>query len=256
MTNLDKSIKVSLDYRDQLKNNTKGIDLDILKKHIPFFELIDASKTSIVFVQNICNSDIYYVSERFYDIFGFPQKKSVKINHVWFRKQFHPNDYIINLSGIKMQEFLNSIAVEERKNYKLIHEFRIKNESGKWIRLLVQDFILELDKGGNPWLNMKLCDLSPNQDMSLPGTSICRNLVTGESINLCEVEKKEDVKEISSREKEVLGLIAEGMKSKEIADKLFISANTVNNHRRNVIKKMKVSNSSEAVTQAIKFGII
>jgi len=256
MDKLEKSIKDSIVFREQLKSKSKGIKTEIIKAYMPFFELLDASKTSIVFVQNLCTNEVYYVSDRFFDIFGFPQKKSVKIDHVWFREHFHPDDYIINLTGIKMLGFLKTVPIQQRKDYKLIHEFRIRNEFNKWIRLLVQDFILELDNIGNPWLNMKLCDLSPSQDLSLPGSSICRNITTGESINLFEEEKKEIVEEISEREKEVLGLIAEGMQSKEIANKLFISANTVNNHRRNLLKKLNVSNSSEAVTYALKYGLI
>jgi len=46
------------------------------------------------------------------------------------------------------------------------------------------------------------------------------------------------------------------MKSNEIADKLFISSNTVNNHRRNMINKLNVSNTAEAVQLAIRLGII
>jgi DNA-binding CsgD family transcriptional regulator len=46
------------------------------------------------------------------------------------------------------------------------------------------------------------------------------------------------------------------MKIKEIADKRFISANTVNRHHRNRIKKLIVSVSSEAVKLASKLQLI
>ncbi len=61
---------------------------------------------------------------------------------------------------------------------------------------------------------------------------------------------------LSSREIEILGLVAKGMRSKDIANQLFISINTVNNHRKNLLEKMEVSNSSEAVKLAAKLGII
>lgn len=256
MSDFEKSLSKSISFRDNLKKESTNFQLGSVEKYFPFFELIDVSKTSIVFVQNLITSEVYYVSERFFNVLGFKKIKKEEIDHVWFRKRFHPDDFIVNLSGIKFMEYLGNIAPDQRKDYKLIHEFRIQNEQENWIRLLIQDFILELDEKGIPWLNMKLCDLSPNQDLSIPGTSICRNIITGESVDFFKEINKEKLENLSDREKEVLGLIANGMKSKEIAEKLFISANTVNNHRRNVLKKLNVTNSSEAVIQAAKFGLI
>jgi len=42
---------------------------------------------------------------------------------------------------------------------------------------------------------------------------------------------------LSKRETEVLGLISQGLNSKSIAERLFISVNTVNNHRQNILAK-------------------
>ncbi|HSH52877.1 MAG TPA: LuxR C-terminal-related transcriptional regulator [Bacteroidales bacterium] len=102
---------------------------------------------------------------------------------------------------------------------------------------------------------MKICDTSPIQDINAPATSVCRNIINNEVVFSLEGNhhKKEN---ISVREKEILGLIADGMKSNDIADKLFISSNTVNNHRRNMINKLNVSNTTEAVQLAIRLGII
>ena len=53
---------------------------------------------------------------------------------------------------------------------------------------------------------------------------------------------------LSKREIEVLGLVSKGFASKEIADKLFLSVNTVNNHRQNILEKVGAVNTTEAVT--------
>ena len=130
-----------------------------------------------------------------------------------------------------------------------------KNDDEKWIRLLIQNEILELDKQGNLWIDLKLCDFSPNQDLNAPGQFIFRSKSTGEVIYSLQGENF-FTGNISNREKEILGLISEGHKSSQIAEKLFISVNTVNNHRRNMIEKLNVSNSSEAVKMAAKLGMI
>ena len=52
---------------------------------------------------------------------------------------------------------------------------------------------------------------------------------------------------LTAREKEILAFIASGLSSKQIAGKLFISINTVANHRKNMLAKMGARNSAELV---------
>ncbi len=59
---------------------------------------------------------------------------------------------------------------------------------------------------------------------------------------------------LTTREKEILKLIAEGKASKEIAELLFISIYTVNNHRVNIIKKLKIKKTADLVKYAIREG--
>jgi DNA-binding NarL/FixJ family response regulator len=59
---------------------------------------------------------------------------------------------------------------------------------------------------------------------------------------------------LSTREKEVLTLLAEGKSSKEIADLLFISTRTVEHHRASINKKLKIRNLVDLVKYAIRKG--
>lgn len=61
---------------------------------------------------------------------------------------------------------------------------------------------------------------------------------------------------LTPREVEILKLIAEGYKSKEIADYLHISANTVDKHRANIMKKLDLHSASALTAIAIKEGIV
>ncbi|TPN84078.1 helix-turn-helix transcriptional regulator [Aquimarina algicola] len=58
--------------------------------------------------------------------------------------------------------------------------------------------------------------------------------------------------QISSREQEVLKLIADGLSSKEIADKLFISNHTAISHRKHLIQKFRVKNTAQLIKEASK----
>lgn len=61
---------------------------------------------------------------------------------------------------------------------------------------------------------------------------------------------------LTSREQEVMRLLAEGSASKEIAEKLFISPKTVENHRSNIMKKLGLHSTMELVRYAAKLGLI
>jgi DNA-binding NarL/FixJ family response regulator len=62
--------------------------------------------------------------------------------------------------------------------------------------------------------------------------------------------------EMTPREKEVLQMVARGLSTKQIADKLEISIRTVESHRINMLKKFKVSNTAELIKKAMDMHFI
>jgi len=61
---------------------------------------------------------------------------------------------------------------------------------------------------------------------------------------------------LTGREIEVLQRVAEGLTSKEIGERLFISENTVKNHVRNILDKLGLRSRNEAVMYAIREELI
>ncbi len=61
---------------------------------------------------------------------------------------------------------------------------------------------------------------------------------------------------LTRREKEVLGLVADGYTTLEIAHKLFISDATVNSHRRNLLDKIAVKNTAALIKFAIENKLV
>ncbi|WP_026558946.1 response regulator transcription factor [Bacillus sp. J37] len=59
---------------------------------------------------------------------------------------------------------------------------------------------------------------------------------------------------LTEREKEVLGLVAEGMNTKEIADQLSIKSGTVRNYISTILEKLNVKNRIEAISQSKEKG--
>lgn len=68
--------------------------------------------------------------------------------------------------------------------------------------------------------------------------------------------KKGLLSQLTEREIEILGLIAQGYSNKEIGDKLFISHRTVDTHRTNLMQKLDVHNIAGLVRLAIECGLI
>ncbi|MGD9579666.1 MAG: response regulator [Syntrophorhabdus sp.] len=80
--------------------------------------------------------------------------------------------------------------------------------------------------------------------------------LTSEMITFYQGGREHSKEVLTTREKEVLKLVAEGRESKEIADLLCISIYTVNNHRANIIRKLGMRKTADLVKYAIQEGYI
>jgi DNA-binding NarL/FixJ family response regulator len=68
--------------------------------------------------------------------------------------------------------------------------------------------------------------------------------------------RREDDALISAREEEVLQLVADGLGTNEIAEKLYISGKTVKNHLASIYEKLNARDRTQAVLMAVKMGIV
>jgi DNA-binding NarL/FixJ family response regulator len=73
---------------------------------------------------------------------------------------------------------------------------------------------------------------------------------------LSRVGKRAPYESLTTRELEVLRLLARGMRNKEIASRLFVSERTVNFHLANIYQKLNVSGRTEALSRALEQGLI
>ncbi len=66
---------------------------------------------------------------------------------------------------------------------------------------------------------------------------------------------KEKIASLTEREREVIGLVGEGLKNKQIASRLFISETTVTHHLSSVFSKLEVSDRLELIIYAFRHGL-
>ncbi len=69
-------------------------------------------------------------------------------------------------------------------------------------------------------------------------------------------ESEDRMKQLTAREEELLKMFVSGMSNKEIAEKLFISARTVESHKNHIMNKLKLETNIDLLRFAIKNGII
>jgi regulator of cell morphogenesis and NO signaling len=67
---------------------------------------------------------------------------------------------------------------------------------------------------------------------------------------------KTEIGDLSSREKDVLVQIVNGLSNKEIADKLCLSTHTVMSHRKNIARKLNIHSTAGLTIYAIVNGIV
>ena len=257
---LNKALQEYHAILSSIEYNIESMDYSVLDKHISFIESINIQNSPIT-IFDLYQKKHVYISADFSGLLGWDIDEAHKQGNDYMDSRLHPEDALVLTKAgtyfIKMGLELAKTEPEAVKNYKFIADYRTKNKSGNYIRVIEQHKVLENDSNGNPWLSLSVMDLSPDTDIVSQSNCRLLNTITGEIF-----EFPKDYPDymanpkLSGREKEILGLIAIGHASKEIADKLFISVNTVNTHRQRIIEKLDVSNTTEAVSYASRLGII
>jgi len=231
-------------------------DYSILNYHMRLLGQLALVENSSMTIYDILQRKYVFVRNRFRELIDYDEKAAAEEGYAFFFRLMHPDDVLFVLdTSIRSIEHMTGVPHAERKDYKTVFEFRLRNREGKYIRFIQQLVNLELDLAGNMWLILILMDVNPNQQGGKQMLRSTMNMRTGKVIPFTE-EKDERQSQLTKRELEILGLLAKGMASKEIAEQLFLSVNTVNNHRQNIIEKMDVSNTSEALSYAMRIGII
>lgn len=70
------------------------------------------------------------------------------------------------------------------------------------------------------------------------------------------LEENSEGQSLTVRQKEILALVAQGYTNREIGERLDISVRTVEVHRFNLMRRLRVRNVAQLLRQAIELGII
>lgn len=189
---------------------------------------------------------------------GFDDNAHAKeINSIWEEDIFnkiHPDDLVEkHLLELQFFNLLKNLPVTERSDYQVKSKIRMRNKDDNYSTVEHRMFYVCSSSNGSLWLALCLYNLFDDEAIAGTTTGVILNSATGVTLK---PDQKEYGKILSVREKEILKLIRKGKMSKELADLLSISVNTVNRHRQNILEKLRVSNSLEACRIAERMNLI
>ena len=226
------------------------IELELYKKLLNFFQVGDY----YYFIFNIKNIGFDLVSLQIENVLGYSKSEfTVPL----FMDILHPDDRPYFLSfETKTAEFLQLLPIEKIMKYKVRYDFRLKKKNGDYIRVLHQVIIFEHDDEGGIIRSLGVhTDITHLKRDGKPVLSLIG--IDGEPSYLDIDIKNKEIKSkeiLTSREKDVLRLLIEGRLSKEVSDILNISKQTVDRHRKNMLNKNNLNNTSELIGKAIRNG--
>jgi DNA-binding CsgD family transcriptional regulator len=237
--------------KQQIGSN--DVDYNLWGQKREFLRQMANMSHSCLFTVDVFKGRYDFASSGFSDLFGYKPKllNSIEKQGDFFEDMSHPDDLE---KLIKMQidhsRFIYSLAPQNRNDYSNTYKFRMRNSQKKYLNVMSRQRVIQQDANGKAWIILGEVNILPDQRLLDDVQGITVNLKTGQIIH--PRNNVDNDTSLSEREIEILKLVQSGFLSKEIADKLCISLNTVNNHRKNILRKLQVANSIEAINAAFK----
>ena len=123
---------------------------------------------SIVLVFDCCTKKFVFVSNNIPQSYGIDSERLFINGHEPVLEIIHPGDiYYGLLVRKKIYSLLSSLSAEEKMKHKMVHEMRVKNVRGEYIRIIEQEQAIELDKSGNIWLMLSVIDVDASHESEI-----------------------------------------------------------------------------------------
>ena len=233
------------------------IDYAVWERNKSMLHQFSKMNRNCTFVVDVYKCRYAYDSPNFVDLLGYDAHKIATLERQgdYLESRIHPDDREqLLILQIKLSQFIYSLPPEQRNDYSNIYSFRVLNARQQYVRVVSRHQVLEQTIDGKAWLVIGNMDISPDQQEAETVDCTVLNLKNGEMFSPS--PSLQTFNPLTKREAEILRLIQKGLLSKEIADKLCVSIHTVNIHRQNLLRKLGVQNSIEAIRIGYETGIL
>ena len=237
-------------WQNLLAQDTNILPLPQLFEQLAYLRLAEASH-SVISIFNIKEFKNDYISKNVEDILGYKSGVNDASSTAHFYRNFAPEHASFPLISTQLQnKAFDNISTEDRQQVHVTGcGMRFRHAKKGWIRILLQVINLEMSNDQIPLRSLLII-----QDIThlLKEDAYWIRIDCGEEkigINGYFSQNQETISGdiISKREKEILTLIIQGKTTPEIAAQLFISTNTVNNHRQNLLNKLGAKDTTALI---------
>lgn len=226
------------------------LDYSRVDEYIRSAEAFSRSSYQSVYIIDYFRQNFLYVSSNPMFLCGL---SSERVNELGYRfyLEFVPEDeqpmlLTLNKAGFA---FYNDIPVHERKDWYISYDFHILNE-GKKILINHKLTPLALTSDGRIWLALCVVSAATHTDA---GHIEMHRVGSSEYFEYSTVSRrwiKKQMPTLTDGEKSVLTLSIQGYTMSEIADKIYLSTDTIKKYRKHIFEKLEVRNISEAIVAA------
>ena len=220
----------------------------------------------VTFLLDYSTEKYIYVNEACFDLLGYTANYFLETGLEQYLSKWHEADFeIINTKVFPENvAFLKTLRPEQYNDYIFSYNYRMKNVKNEYIIVLQRFSYIPGTLAGKPHgMIGGIFDITHfKNDTSIVHTierSIEYNDGTVSELVFKKVHAVYDVESkrgLSKKEIEILKFISQGLSSKQVADKMSLSINTVNNHRKNMLAKICCNTSSELMSYAMKHGLL
>lgn len=237
-------------YKDIFKSYDKPSLEAHIKKIIELDSYLPYSSTFFC-ITNTQNLTFEYLSKNLTACLGL-DRNDLKVKGMrYFWSKMHPDDVEPWLEALNqlMIFTLNNIDITERHKMSYTWNYRIKNSNGVYLNVIQNTTPLEFDVDDKPIIGLAHYTVLHSK-INIPVTATAKILNKNnvyETKYFSNFSQKLLTDSISNRERDIIRLLFLNNSSKSIAKKLNISNNTVDTHRRNILKKLNISSTGELI---------
>jgi DNA-binding CsgD family transcriptional regulator len=250
----------NFDYLNDLqiaqKESLSTIEYELMEK------ILKTSPTMFLITDYSSLMDYLYASKNMETILGYPTTCATQNGGINFiTSLYDPNQVEIYLKNIYTRSFeiMNEYTGKNKvKSLRTYSTLKFKKSDGNYYWFLIDFQIHETFDNGVPSIGIIYAtDISKIKKDSIVNFMIYEIDENGKEIEiLSENYISNNSLGISQREYEVLALISKGKTAIEIGETLFISENTVNSHKKNLLKKMNAATTHELIKKSVQEGFI
>jgi DNA-binding CsgD family transcriptional regulator len=249
-------------YSDAL--NSGLIKDEVVKGHIEQQMTIDRmlpDTASFFYVVEPNTRTYYFMGKQQASVSGYSNEEFHKKGIELFLKCLHPDERDIILQQIypDFAAFVAKTPLKYKKDLLFNYNYRFKRKTGKYINLMEQIHILEVDQQGMAGLLLGNVIMIGGNDvlpMRATGKIFRKNQIAEILFSKVYTSPTNPINQITNRELDILRNLAAGKTSNEISKELFISTHTVDTHRRNLLKKLNCKSVVELARLAFKNGLL